>query len=173
MQSRLFTIPNLISLIRFPLALPFLYDDSFYRSLALILAMMSDGLDGYFARRYNQTSRAGAWLDPLSDKFFVAFVLVILLNENRLLPWEALTMLCRDFAVFLFSCYLFWQGQLSKYQVRAIWCGKVTTAMQFAVLLGLIYHTVFPPAIFIIFIILGLLSLGELYIQRGKLEVES
>lgn len=167
MHSQLLTIPNLISLLRLPLALVFLQDDIFYRSLALIVATLSDGLDGYFARRYRQTSRAGAWLDPFTDKFFVVFLLVVLLSEHRLQLWEAIAMVSRDFAVFFFSVYLFLKGQLGRYQVRAIWCGKVTTAMQFAVLLGLVYHVSFPPAVFLVFVVLGALALGELYIKEN------
>lgn len=53
----MFTLPNLISLTRLPLALVFLQENTFYRIAALILAMLSDALDGYYARRYDLSSQ--------------------------------------------------------------------------------------------------------------------
>lgn len=166
------TLPNLITLMRFPLALAFLQDNVLWRITALILAMLSDGLDGYIARRFGKISRLGTFLDPLADKLFVIFVLGIFLAEGRLNLWEAATMLCRDFSVILFGFYLAWKGTLNQYQFRAIRCGKVTTVLQFAVLLGLTIHAAIPSFIFISFIILGLLALIELYGDRRRLKVE-
>lgn len=167
------TLPNFITLLRFPLALAFLQDNTLYRALAILLAMLSDGLDGYIARRYGKISRFGTFLDPLADKLFVLFVLGILLNEQKLLPWEAITMLCRDFSVLIFGVYLAFKGTLSQYQFRAIWCGKLMTALQFTVLLGLIFHIQFPPIVFFLFIVIGLSALIELYLERSKLKIEN
>jgi len=168
----MFTLPNLITLLRFPLALAFLQDNPVWRGLALLLAMLTDGLDGYCARRYGKISRVGTFLDPLADKFFVFFVLGILLSENKIGSWEAMTMLCRDFSVILFGFYLAWKGTLAAYQFRAIWCGKIATALQFAVLLGLAFHANIPAFVYISFIFLGLFALIELYLERTKLKVE-
>lgn len=167
------TLPNFITLMRFPLALAFLQDNTLYRALALLLAMFSDVLDGYIARRYGKISRLGTFLDPLADKLFVLSALGILLHEKRLLPWEAATMLCRDFSVLTFGVYLAYKRVLTKYQFRAIWCGKLMTALQFIVLLGLIFHIHFPPFIFVLFVIIGLSALIELYLERTKLKIEN
>lgn len=167
----MFTIPNLITLLRFPLVLVFFQSNPMYRAIGLLLAMLSDGLDGYIARRYGLISRVGTFIDPLADKIFVLVTLGVFLNENRLLPWEAATMLCRDFSVMIFGIYLRWKGTLSKYQFRAIWCGKVMTALQFVVLFGLIFGIQFPPLVFVLFILIGLAALVELYLSRTKLVV--
>lgn len=159
------TVPNLISLLRFPLALVFLQENVVFRTIALLLAMVSDALDGYIARRYERTSRLGTVLDPLMDKFFVLFILGIFYFEQRLNLWEAVAMLSRDFAVILFGFYLFGKGALKTYRFRAIWCGKMTTLLQFGVLLALTFGMVVSPVIYCAFIILGLLALGELYIE--------
>lgn len=166
------TVPNMITLFRIPLALAFLHDSILWRVIALLLAMLSDGLDGYFARRLKKTSRIGTFLDPFSDKFFVFFVLTIFINENRISVEEAATMLCRDFSVILFGFYLAWKGTLGEYQFRAIWCGKITTAMQFIVLLGLSFQIIFPPFVYFVFIVIGLCALSELYLERTKLKIE-
>lgn len=167
------TLPNFITLLRFPLALAFLQDNPLYRAIAVLLAMLSDGLDGYIARRYGKISRFGTFLDPMADKLFVLLVLGILLSEKRLLPWEAITMLCRDFSVLIFGIYLAFKGTLGQYQFRAIWCGKLMTALQFTVLFGLIFHVEFPPFVYFLFIIIGLSALVELYLERTKLKVEN
>lgn len=170
----MFTLPNLITLLRFPLALAFLQENPFYRAIAVLLAMLSDGLDGYIARRYDKISRFGTFIDPLADKFFVLFVLGIFLTEKRLLPWEAATMLCRDFSVLIFGTYLAFKGTLSQYQFRAIWCGKLMTALQFIVLFGLIFPNIYIPSfVFVLFILIGLSALVELYLDRSKLKVET
>jgi CDP-diacylglycerol--glycerol-3-phosphate 3-phosphatidyltransferase len=165
------TLPNFITILRFPLALAFLQENPFYRALAIILAMVSDGLDGYIARRYGKISRFGTLIDPLADKIFVIIALGTLLLEKRILPWEAVTMLCRDLSILIFGAYLALKGTLAKYQFRAIWCGKLMTALQFIVLFGLVLHFTFPPAIYVLFIIIGFSALIELYLARTKLKV--
>ena len=167
------TLPNIITLLRLPLAFAFLQENTFVRGIALFLAMLSDGLDGYFARRYGKISRLGTLLDPVVDKFFVFFILAIMLAEHRLEWWEAATMLCRDLSLLLFGVYLAIKGNLGKYQFRAIWCGKMMTALQFVVLIGLVFNVVFPPAVYGLFVVIGLAALGELYLERKKLTVES
>lgn len=166
----MFTLPNFITILRFPLALAFLQDNPFYRALAIVLAMLSDGLDGYLARRYGKISRLGTLMDPLADKTFVLVALGVLLIEKRILPWEAATMLCRDLSIIIFGFYLKLKGTLSKYQPRAIWCGKLMTALQFIVLFGLVFHFTFPSAIYFLFIIIGFSALIELYFERTKLK---
>lgn len=168
----MFTLPNVITLLRFPLMLAFLQDNVLIRAAAILLAMLSDALDGYLARRYKQISRFGTFIDPLADKLFVLFVLGILLSEKRILPWEAVTMLCRDFSVLIFGIYLACKGTFSKYQFRAIWTGKVMTALQFFVLFGLIFHIQFPSFIYFLFVIIGFSAFIELYLERSKLTIE-
>ena len=161
------TLPNIISLLRIPLAFAFFQENTFYRAGAVLLAMISDGLDGYFARRYRLSSRFGTLLDPFTDKFFVFIALCTMIHENRLTVLEAAAMICRDFSVIIFGIYLTFKGSLSRYKFRAIWCGKITTVMQLTVLMGLTLHISFPPIVFFSFITLGLLALLELYLERS------
>src|SRR5262245_30373915 len=122
----MFTLPNFISLIRLPLAFIFLQENPFYRALAIILALFTDFLDWFVARRYRLVNRFGTLLDPMMDKFFVFFVLSTLIKENRLSWSEAAFLICRDFSVILYGLYLAFRGRLLNYQFRAIWCGKIT-----------------------------------------------
>ncbi len=168
------TLSNFISFLRAPLAFVFLSDSLFFRGFAIVLAMVTDALDGYLARRFRSTSPLGAFLDPLMDKFFVFFIVGVLLSEEKLAMWEALALISRDFAVLIFGCFLIFQGSWSNFQFRAIWSGKVTTSLQFFVLLGLTFHIAIPLYLFWCFIVLGLLALFELYfiereVQRTQL----
>ncbi len=170
----MFNVPNFLSFLRCPLAFVFLQVNPFYRALAIAIALTTDILDGFIARRYNLTNRLGTLLDPMTDKFFVIFVLIVFVNEQKLTNTEACLLICRDFSVFFYGIYLAIKKRLSTYQFRAIWCGKVTTALQFITLLGLTFGVKFPNYLYILFLILSLLALAELYhtdnTKRQKIE---
>ncbi|KAF3361707.1 putative CDP-diacylglycerol-glycerol-3-phosphate 3-phosphatidyltransferase [Chlamydiales bacterium STE3] len=161
------TIPNCISLLRIPLAFFFLQQNVFYRFLAIFIAMLSDGLDGFLARRTKSCSRLGTTLDPMTDKFFVFFVMGIFIQEQRLSLLEATSMLCRDFSNILFAIYLIFSKQWETYRFRAIWCGKLTTFFQFILLLALTYGLDIPEYVYYIFILFGSAALVEFYLS-GK-----
>jgi CDP-diacylglycerol--glycerol-3-phosphate 3-phosphatidyltransferase len=155
-------LSNSLSLLRAPLAFLFLYESTTLRLTAILLAMITDSIDGYLARRNQTTTRIGAILDPAMDKFFVLFALIIFLSENRLENWQALTMLSRDFANCLFGIYLSLSGHWQSFEFRAIRWGKITTALQFTVLIGLTFGVVFPWYLYFAFVIFGVLALYEL-----------
>lgn len=151
-----------------PLAFLFLKQDVVYRTVAILLAMLSDGLDGYFARRYQQSSRLGTLLDPLMDRLFVFFVIGVLMQEEAVSLWQVGALVCRDLSVLLFGFYLLFTGSISTYRFRAIWCGKATTFFQFLVFLSLTFGYKVPSFIFLIFILLGAMALIELYISKEE-----
>lgn len=148
--------------MRAPLALLFIIENATLRTVVLILAMLSDCIDGYLARRYHFTSRFGAVLDPLMDKFFVYVVLTVLLFEGQILPWQVATMLSRDFFLFLFLSYLGISGTWRNLEIKAIRWGKVTTAAQFCVLIAIVLQISFPPELYYLFVLFGCLAFIEL-----------
>ena len=91
-SSRFFTLSNIISLLRLLLAIPvcigILYDwsDSLLLILAL-LAYISDILDGFLARMYNDISEWGKILDPLADKILVGSAAISLMIVGKLSIW--------------------------------------------------------------------------------------
>ncbi|MFI0435626.1 MAG: CDP-alcohol phosphatidyltransferase family protein [Parachlamydiaceae bacterium] len=166
----IFTFSNFLSLLRGPLAFLFLLDDPFYRGLAIVLAMATDNLDGYLARKYRTNSQFGAFLDPLMDKFFVFFAVAVFIKEENIQIWQAFALISRDFAVLIFGLYLALRKTWTNFQFRSIWSGKITTTLQFFVLLGLTFHIAIPIYIFWCFVVLGVLALVELYfIERQML----
>jgi len=124
--------------------------------------MITDSIDGYLARRYHSTSRLGAILDPAMDKFFVIFALSVFLGEGKLELWELGAMLSRDVALCLFGIYLSLSGYWQSYEFRAIRWGKITTALQFLVLIGFTFGIIFPWYLYFTFVVFGALALYEL-----------
>lgn len=162
----MFTASNSLSFIRAPLAFLFLQDNSTLRIIAIILAMVTDTIDGYLARRSQSVSRFGAILDPTMDKFFVYFAMTVLFLESKMAPWEMAAMLSRDFFLCLYGLIMLAGGKWKTIVFRAIKWGKVTTALQFVVLIGLVAGITFPWIIFASFILMGWLAFLELFQVR-------
>jgi len=159
-------LPNILSFLRLPLAFLFLQESTLTRVLCIALAMITDWLDGFLARRYRQTSSAGRLLDPLTDKFFVCFILSILIKEGQIKFLEALSFFARDASVFIFGSYLLYSNKLKDYIFRPFWSGKIVTTIQLFMLLGLALKIAIPSHFFWILLLLGTGSLIELFVYR-------
>ena len=159
------TISNGLSIIRMPLAFLFLFQNIYIRIIAIVLAMITDSIDGYFARKYKSASRFGAFLDPAMDKFFVYFVLAVFFLESRIHLCQVFAMISRDFALIIYGIYLVASQKWANYEIKAVRWGKVTTALQFCVLIGLTMNYRFSWYIYAVFIIMGVLALRELIIN--------
>lgn len=157
------TLSNILSFLRIPLALLFLQTGTFLRLTAIFLAMITDSIDGYFARKNLSTSRFGAVLDPMADKFFVYFTLSTLYGEGSIALWQITMMLSRDLFLCIYGMFMTLSGKWSLVIFRAIRWGKVTTALQFIVLTGLVFHYSIPWPIFGSFAVMGWLAFLELF----------
>ncbi|MBV2184108.1 MAG: CDP-diacylglycerol--glycerol-3-phosphate 3-phosphatidyltransferase [Rhizobium sp.] len=114
MASRAYNIPNLLTYARI-LAVPLIVvcffiegrlessDFARWTGLGLfIVASITDYLDGYLARIWNQTSNIGRMLDPIADKLLVASVLLLMAADGTIAGWSlwaAITILCREILV--------------------------------------------------------------------------
>jgi CDP-diacylglycerol--glycerol-3-phosphate 3-phosphatidyltransferase len=156
------SLSNALSLLRAPLALLFLVEKPLFRLIAIILAMFTDMIDGYLARRSSSVTQLGAILDPTMDKFFVFFALGVFLMEGRLEIWQACSMVARDFFLCLFAIYLAIARKWHAYEFRSIRWGKVSTALQFFILIGLSLEIAFPWHVYTLFVISGSLAFIEL-----------
>lgn len=104
------TISNIITISRLVL-LPFivhfmLVGERFTAFIIMFISLLSDGLDGYLARKLNQESKLGRFLDPLCDKIFLAVVLVTLLYIGAIPVWVVILVVLRDFLILLGSYFL-------------------------------------------------------------------
>lgn len=162
MILQVLNISNSLTILRAPLALVFLVESSFLRILAIILAMLTDSIDGYLARKTLSTTRFGAILDPIMDKFFVIFALTVFYSEGRIELWQALSMISRDFSLLVFALYLAFSGHWQEFECTAIRWGKITTALQFIILIGLTAAFSFPWYVYSLFILFGGLAFIEL-----------
>lgn len=94
------TIANLITLLRFALVPAIIYamarDEMGWAMAAFIVAGISDGVDGFVARQFNQRSELGAYLDPLADKLLLVTVFVGLGLLGELPLWLVILAVSRD-----------------------------------------------------------------------------
>lgn len=167
------SLSNSLSFLRAPLAFLFLVENATLRITAILLAMLTDSIDGYLARRRKSVTRFGAILDPAMDKFFVFFALTVLFFEGRLELWQGCAMISRDFFLCLFGLYLSISGYWESYQFTAIRWGKVTTALQFLVLVGLTLGVTFPSYFYAVFVLFGLLAFIELWQIKKSAQMSS
>lgn len=104
------------------------------------LAALTDLLDGYLARRWNQTSAFGAFLDPVADKLMVGAALVLLVQAipTPLMAIAATIIIGREIAI---SALREWMAQLGKHkQVAVSAVGKFKTTAQMLAILLLLYQ---------------------------------
>jgi CDP-diacylglycerol--glycerol-3-phosphate 3-phosphatidyltransferase/cardiolipin synthase len=101
------------------------------------IAAITDWLDGYLARRLNQTSSFGAFLDPVADKLMVAAALIVLVEFERVGAIVALIIIGREIAISALREWMAGEGHSSSVGVAMI--GKVKTAVQMVAILFLLY----------------------------------
>ncbi|MCS7047964.1 MAG: CDP-alcohol phosphatidyltransferase family protein [Verrucomicrobiae bacterium] len=112
------------------------------------VAALSDGLDGYIARRYNQRTELGTWLDPLADKALLISALVILSIDHggafeQLPLWFPILVISRDVILLSGTMLLhFFTGHVT---VRPRWVGKCATFFQMLTLGWVLLQIQQPP----------------------------
>jgi CDP-diacylglycerol--glycerol-3-phosphate 3-phosphatidyltransferase len=138
-------IPNILTLARIafiPLLVVFFYlPYSWSMPVAaglFALASVTDWLDGYLARRWNQSTPFGAFLDPVADKLMVAVALALLIErfDSIWLTLPALVIIGREIVI---SALREWMAEMGKRgSVAVSWLGKVKTTLQMVALLLLL-----------------------------------
>ncbi|MGB2833731.1 MAG: CDP-diacylglycerol--glycerol-3-phosphate 3-phosphatidyltransferase [Methylotenera sp.] len=101
------------------------------------IAAFTDWLDGYLARRWQQTSAFGAFLDPVADKLMVAAALIVLIEFGRVGAIVSLIIIGREIAISALREWMAGEGQGNSVGVAMI--GKVKTAAQMLAILFLLY----------------------------------
>jgi CDP-diacylglycerol--glycerol-3-phosphate 3-phosphatidyltransferase/cardiolipin synthase len=107
-------------------------------TLIFALAGVTDWLDGWLARRLNQTSAFGAFLDPVADKLMVAAALIVLVDLERAGVGVSLIIIGREIAISALREWMAKEGQSRSVAVSFV--GKVKTTAQIVAILLLLYH---------------------------------
>ena len=108
-------------------------------TLIFIIAAVTDWLDGYLARRWQQTSAFGAFLDPVADKLMVAVALIVLVQLSRLDAILAAIIIGREITI---SALREWMAQIGAHRSVAVsMIGKIKTTAQMLAIPLLLYHT--------------------------------
>jgi CDP-diacylglycerol--glycerol-3-phosphate 3-phosphatidyltransferase len=102
------------------------------------LAAITDGFDGYLARKYQMATPLGAFLDPVADKLMVCAALVVLLSLGRIDEFVALVIIGREITVSALREWMAIVGASASVAVN--WLGKLKTIMQMVAIPVLLYH---------------------------------
>ncbi len=131
--SRILLIPVIVLVYYLP------YDWSYPAAAAIFaLASATDWLDGYLARKWNQTTPMGAFLDPVADKLIVAVALTMLVEEHHdpLLTVPAMVIIGREIVI---SALREWMAEMGKRASVAVsYIGKIKTTCQMVAIILLL-----------------------------------
>lgn len=156
-------IPNLLTVIRFFLIPVFLY--LFFSPIkygveiaivVFIIAGITDTLDGYIARKYNQITRLGIVLDPLADKLMLITVLISVTISNHIPLWIIGIVAVKEAMMIL--------GAISLYNaddvvIPANIFGKLSTVLSYAAILSVLFELPYNRVILYLYVATAILAL--------------
>ena len=113
-------------------------DRNLAATLVFIVAAITDWFDGYLARRWNETSAFGAFLDPVADKLMVAGALLVLVQLDRVNAIIAFIIIGREITI---SALREWMAEIgARKSVAVSSLGKIKTAAQMVAIPMLLFH---------------------------------
>jgi CDP-diacylglycerol--glycerol-3-phosphate 3-phosphatidyltransferase len=149
--------------------------------IIFILAAVSDGLDGYVARRYNQRSTLGAYLDPIADKGLLLSGIITLSISNwsesapgygRFPAWFPVLVISRDAVILVGTMILYLLN--GKVHVKPNWTGKVATVLQMIAIGWVMLQLRFVPLLYVV-VVAGVFTLisGIVYVTVGVRQLQA
>ncbi len=146
-----------------------------------LVAAISDGLDGYVARRYNQHSSLGVILDPIADKGLLLSGIISLSISNwsevdpdygRFPAWFPVLVITRDAVILVGSAVL--HLLVGKVKVKTSWTGKVATVCQMCAIAWVMLQLRFLPLLFVV-IVAGVFTAvsGVIYVMYGVHQLQA
>ena len=125
---RVAAIPLLVAIFYLPNSWLTPFEKNLFATIIFVLAALTDWLDGFLARRMDQESAFGQFLDPVADKLIVAAALLVLLNMDRVQVWVALIIIGREITI---SALREWMALLGSGKSVAVhMVGKLKTTAQ-------------------------------------------
>jgi cardiolipin synthase len=148
----LLLVPSLISFVRLPLAavFPIVHDRPWIALGVLAAAGISDLVDGWWARKYDQATATGAVVDPITDKIFVLTVVFTLMASGHLSLTSVLLLSTRELGELPLVVWLSFSRDARrkrKDHPKANLPGKAATALQFAAVVAALFRSPATPAL--------------------------
>lgn len=135
--TRILAIPLIVGVFYLPESFASITSKNRIATVMFVLFAATDWLDGYLARRLNQTSSFGAFLDPVADKFLVCASLLVLVHLNRADVFVGLIIIGREIAI---SALREWMAQIGASKSVAVhMVGKLKTFAQMVAIPFLLY----------------------------------
>jgi CDP-diacylglycerol--glycerol-3-phosphate 3-phosphatidyltransferase len=126
--TRIFAIPLIVGVFYLPDATASADEKNLIATVMFVVFAATDWLDGYLARKLNQTSSFGAFLDPVADKFLVCACVLVLVHLQRADVFVALIIIGREIAI---SALREWMAQIGASKSVAVhMIGKLKTVVQ-------------------------------------------
>ena len=149
--------------------------------IIFILAAVSDGLDGYVARRYNQRSTLGVYLDPIADKGLLLSGIITLSISNwsqsdpeygSFPVWFPVLVISRDAVILVGTMILYLLN--GKVHVKPNWTGKVATVLQMIAIGWVMLQLRFIPLLYVV-VVAGVFTLisGIVYVTVGVRQLQA
>ena len=142
---RVALIPLVVGVYYLPTTMLPVADQNLAATAVFIIAAVTDWFDGFLARRWNQTSAFGAFLDPVADKLMVAGALLVLVQLDRANAVLSFIIIGREIAI---SALREWMAQIGASKSVAVSSlGKIKTTAQMTAIPLLLYHDVLFGAV--------------------------
>ena len=132
-----------------------------------VIASISDFLDGYIARHYNQVSDFGKFLDPLADKLLVTACMMIFVGWGRMPSWVVFIVIAREFAISGLRMVAASNGTV----IAAGWSGKIKTSCTMVGLIAMMAFTtssVLDTVVTVVIVVTTVYSGVEYFVKNGK-----
>ncbi len=138
--TRIFAIPLIVAVFYLPEAWVLHAEKNLIATVMFVIFAATDWLDGYLARKLNQTSAFGAFLDPVADKFLVCACILVLVHLQRTDVFVALIIIGREIAI---SALREWMAQIGASKSVAVhMVGKLKTTVQMVAIPFLLFDGV-------------------------------
>lgn len=134
--GEVWTLPNILTIIRILLTPVFIYlflQSRYWSALSVYtLAAVTDGLDGFIAKRFGMASRLGAVLDPLADKALLVTSFLCIAARGYIPLWLAVLVVTRDLIIVGGLFFVHFAGVDLSNRIRPTWTSKCNTLAQFS-----------------------------------------
>ncbi len=152
-------IPNIISIFRIFLVIPVIYyiwQDNWQIAFSLmLLAGISDGLDGYIARTFRWESELGATLDPIADKVLLVCIFIVLGIKGIVPQWLVVLISSRD--AIIVAGLILYKLMTNELKINTLFISKVNTSLLIILVLLHMFNLAISPVSELLFNIMSIM----------------